>query len=79
MPGPLEREGDAVFEDGRRVGEEAAVPEIGTATVEDVDGLGVEAWALEVEGEGAGGFVLAVDDDDIGGADLGGDDGGEWA
>ena len=55
-----------VFEDGGGVGEEAAVPEVGAAAVEDVQGLGSGAGALEVEAEGAGAFVFAVDDDEVG-------------
>ena len=78
-PVPFGGEGGGGFEDGRGVGEEAAVPEVGAAAVEDVDEVGgggdrvvaveagaaVGAGALEVEGEGAAGFVLAVDDDEV--------------
>src|SRR6266851_5229322 len=48
-PGPLEAEGDGVFEDGWGVGEEAAVPEIGAASVEDM-----EVVAVEIKAESAG-------------------------
>ena len=65
--GPLEIEGDVVFEDVWGVGEERTVPEVGAAAVEDVQGLGSKAGALEIEAEGAGGFVFAVDDDQVGG------------
>ena len=78
-PGHFEAEGDGVFEDGWGVGEEAAVPEIGAAAFEDVDGFGVGVGAVEVEAEGAGGFVLAVDDDEVGGFEFGGDGVGELA
>ena len=77
--GPFEVEGEVVLEDGWGVGEEAAVPEVGAAAVEDVDGFGVGAGALEVEAEGAGGFVFAVDDDDVGGLEDRFDGGGELA
>ena len=38
--GPFEAEGEVVFEDCGGVGEEGAVPEVGAAAVEDVDGFG---------------------------------------
>ena len=75
--GPLEIEGDVVFEDVGGVGEEGAVPEVGAAAVEDVQGLGSEAGALEIEPEGAGALVLAVDDDEVVGFQLWRDGGGE--
>lgn len=75
--GPLEVEGEVVLEDGWGVGEEAAVPEIGAAAVEDVDGFGAGAGALEVEAERAGGFVFSVDDDDVAGTENGFDGGGQ--
>ena len=55
-----------VFEDAWGVGKEAAVPEVGAASVEDVEGFGFRVGAAEVEAKGAGGFVLAVDDDEVG-------------
>ena len=66
------------------VGEEAAVPEIGAAAVEDVDGFAVGgadfgAGAFEIEAEGACGLVFAVDDDEVGGFEAGGDGGGKLA
>ena len=66
-----------VFEDAWGVGEEAAVPEIGAAAFEDVDGLGVGVGATKVEAERAGGFVFAVNDDEVGGIEFGRDGGGE--
>ncbi len=71
--GPLEAEGDGVLEDGWGVGEEGAVPEVGAAAFEDVDGLCFGAGALEVEAEAAGALVFAVDDDDVVGLEFGGD------
>ena len=70
--GPLLRDGLWGFEDGRGVGEEAAVPEVGAAAFEDVD-----VASLEVEGQRAGGFVLAVDDDEVLRLNLRGDGFGE--
>lgn len=52
--GPLEAEGGVVFEDRWGVGEEGSVPEVGAASVEDVDGLAAGVGAVEVEAEGAG-------------------------
>jgi len=66
--GPLQIEGQGVLEDMWGIGEEATVPEIGAAAVEDV-----EVVPVEVKAEGAGAFVFAVDDDDVGGFEFGGD------
>ncbi len=77
--GPFGGQGGGGFEDPGGVGEEAAVPEVGAAALEDVEelrgvGLGrVGVGTLEVEGEGAAGLVLAVEDDEVVGVDLGGD------
>jgi len=65
--GPFEVERDGVFEDAGGVGKEAAIPEIGAAAFEDVDGFGFGVGSMEIEAEGAGGFVFAVDDDQVGG------------
>ncbi len=77
--GPLEAEGDIVFEDVGGVGEEAAVPEVGAAAVEDVDGSRVVVGTVEVEAEGAAAFVFAVDDDEVVGFEFGCDGAGELA
>ena len=53
--GPKEAEGELGFKDGRRIGEEGAVPEIGGAAVEDVDGLdGAEGGVLRIAESGGG-------------------------
>ena len=75
--GPLEAEGYGVFEDGWGVGEEGAVPEVGAAAFEDVDGLVFAAGAMKIEAEGAGALVFAVDDDDVVGLEFRGDGFGE--
>jgi hypothetical protein len=75
--GPLEAEGYGVLEDGWGVGEEGAVPEVGAAAFEDVDGLAFVAGALKVEAEAAGALVFPMDDDDVVGLELGGDRAGE--
>ena len=75
--GPLEVEGEVVFKDGWRVGEEGAVPKVGAAAVEDVDRFSVRAGALEVKAKRAGGFVFPVDDDDVAGVEDGFDGSGE--
>jgi len=93
VAGPEKLDGEVVLKDGWGVGEEGAVPEVGGAAVEDVEGgVGLDAGAgggvdvggaLEVKGEGASGFVLSVDDEDVGeagagGFELGFEGGGEW-
>ena len=74
IAGPEKLKGEVVLEDGRGIGEEGAVPEVGGAAVEDVEigggGVGL-TWPVEIEAQGAGGLVFAVDDDDVGKAGAG--------